>query len=92
LPQVPAIVYLERADCYDDLDFNSLPNNIDESILMRDTNVAVHRDPSHIKQQYLTEDELPKPGTVVAIDAEFVLMQQVSLLLMIHEAPKLIFT
>jgi hypothetical protein len=70
-------LYLERADSVDALDFSSLPNRIDESILSRDTNIAIHRDPSLIKQQYLASDELPRPGTVVAIDAEFVLMQQV---------------
>lgn len=30
-----------------------------------------------MKHQYLSFNELPKPGTLVAIDAEFVLMQQV---------------
>jgi PAB-dependent poly(A)-specific ribonuclease subunit 2 len=77
LVQVPAIVYLEREDIGDTLDFTSLPVRIDESILSRDTNIAIHRDPNLIKQQYLASDELPRPGTVVAIDAEFVLMQQV---------------
>jgi PAB-dependent poly(A)-specific ribonuclease subunit 2 len=36
-----------------------------------------NRDPSLIQHEYLDEDEMPKPGTMVAIDAEFVLMQQV---------------
>jgi PAB-dependent poly(A)-specific ribonuclease subunit 2 len=72
-------VYLERVDVQNDLDFTSLPSRIDESILSRDTNIAVHRNPAMIKHQYLLPDELPRPGTVVAIDAEFVLMQQVSL-------------
>lgn len=31
-----------------------------------------------IKHEVLREDELPKPGTLVAIDAEFVEMQSVS--------------
>ena len=36
-----------------------------------------HRDKTVIKHELLGLDELPKPGTVVAIDAEFVSMQQV---------------
>lgn len=33
--------------------------------------------PSMIKQRLLTYDKLPKPGTKIAIDSEFVAMQQV---------------
>jgi hypothetical protein len=77
--QVPAILYLEKVDVQNELDFSTLPTRIDEGILYRDTNVAVHRDPTGIKHQLLTPAELPTPGTVVAIDAEFVLMQQVCL-------------
>ena len=36
-----------------------------------------NRDRNLMKHQYLSFNELPKPGTLVAIDAEFVLMQQV---------------
>ena len=35
-----------------------------------------NRDPSLIKHGPLGPDELPKPGTVVSIDAEFVMMQR----------------
>lgn len=31
-----------------------------------------------IKHKVLESDELPSPGTVIAIDAEFVVLQQVS--------------
>ena len=36
-----------------------------------------NRDLSLIKHQFLGTNDMPKPGTLVAIDAEFVLMQQV---------------
>lgn len=36
-----------------------------------------NRDPRLIKHECLRQEELPKPGTLVAIDAEFVSMQQV---------------
>lgn len=74
--KVPAIVYLQRVDIQDDLNPSVLPNEVDERILSRDTNIAIHRDPGLIKHQLLRENEMPGPGTVVAIDAEFVLMQQ----------------
>jgi PAB-dependent poly(A)-specific ribonuclease subunit 2 len=35
-----------------------------------------NRDPGLLRHEYLSEDEMPRPGTIVAIDAEFVLMQQ----------------
>lgn len=36
-----------------------------------------NRDPALIKHRLLHPDEMPTPGTLVSIDAEFVLMQQV---------------
>ncbi|OCH89095.1 PAB-dependent poly-A-specific ribonuclease subunit PAN2 [Obba rivulosa] len=74
--KVPAVLYFERRKPQAQLDFTGLPDNIDESILCRDTNIALNRDPGLIKHELLSQDELPKPGTLVAIDAEFVQMQQ----------------
>ncbi|EPQ58579.1 hypothetical protein GLOTRDRAFT_35919 [Gloeophyllum trabeum ATCC 11539] len=78
--KVPAVVYLERVDLRDKLDFSALPDQLDETILCTDTNISlrvtVNRDKSLIKHECLRYDELPKPGTLVAIDAEFVSMQQ----------------
>lgn len=100
------MLYFERVDIRNDLDFSKLPNQMDASILCQDTNISLYelsscpssdlsrstwpltsvlpgllsrnRDPSLMKHECLGNDELPTPGTLVAIDAEFVSMQQVS--------------
>lgn len=36
-----------------------------------------HRDPTKVKHVNLRADEIPQPGTLVAIDAEFVSLQLV---------------
>ncbi|KAI0329853.1 hypothetical protein GY45DRAFT_1324455 [Cubamyces sp. BRFM 1775] len=74
--KVPTILYLERVDLRQRLDFSSLPDKMDPTILCRDTNIAANRDPRMIKHEPLRYDELPTPGTLIAIDAEFVSMQQ----------------
>ncbi|KAH8833946.1 ubiquitin carboxyl-terminal hydrolase-domain-containing protein [Flagelloscypha sp. PMI_526] len=74
--KVPAILYLQRTDVKDQLDFSSLPTQVDTSILSQDTSISVNRDQALIKHTVLSTEELPKPGTIVAIDAEFVSMQQ----------------
>ncbi|KXN85486.1 PAB-dependent poly(A)-specific ribonuclease subunit PAN2 [Leucoagaricus sp. SymC.cos] len=73
---IPAIIYLERSNMQSTLDLDQLPDHMDVSILYQDTSIALHRDNSLIKQEPLLLTELPTPGTVVAIDAEFVKMQQ----------------
>ncbi|KAF8894503.1 ubiquitin carboxyl-terminal hydrolase-domain-containing protein [Infundibulicybe gibba] len=74
--KIPAILYYERTNVCDELDFSGLPEHLDTSILNRDTSISLNRDPSLIKHECLQSDELPTPGTLVAIDAEFVSMQQ----------------
>ncbi|EIW60790.1 poly(A)-specific ribonuclease [Trametes versicolor FP-101664 SS1] len=74
--KVPAVLYFERVDIRQRLNFNSLPDKMDPTILCRDTNIAVNRDPRIIKHDNLRYEELPRPGTLIAIDAEFVSMQQ----------------
>ncbi|EFI28391.1 PAB-dependent poly(A)-specific ribonuclease subunit PAN2 [Coprinopsis cinerea okayama7 len=73
---VPAIIYMERVDLRGRLDLSNLLPAGDPSILTRDTSISQNRDQGSIRHQLLTPDELPKPGTLVAIDAEFVSMQQ----------------
>ncbi|KAG6850532.1 hypothetical protein H0H93_012148 [Arthromyces matolae] len=74
--KVPAIVYYERSDLDKAVNYTGLPNSIDETILCHDTSISLNRDPRLIRHDVLQLDELPRPGTVVAIDAEFVSMQQ----------------
>ncbi|KZT28674.1 hypothetical protein NEOLEDRAFT_1224080 [Neolentinus lepideus HHB14362 ss-1] len=74
--KVPAVFYLERVDLRDELDFSALPDELDATILCTDTNISLNRDKSLIKHECLRYEELPRPGTLVAIDAEFVSMQQ----------------
>ncbi|KAI0781364.1 ubiquitin carboxyl-terminal hydrolase-domain-containing protein [Trametes elegans] len=74
--KVPAVLYFERVDLRQRLDFSRLPDKMDPTILCHDTNIAVNRDPRAIKHEPLRYEELPRPGTLIAIDAEFVSMQQ----------------
>ncbi|KII89238.1 hypothetical protein PLICRDRAFT_160474 [Plicaturopsis crispa FD-325 SS-3] len=74
--KVPAVMYLERVDLQDNLDYSGLPVEMDPSILSCDTSISAHRDKNLIKHECLRFEELPRPGTLVAIDAEFVSMQQ----------------
>lgn len=39
--QVPAVLYLEREDVRSQLDFSRLPDELDLSILSRDTSISV---------------------------------------------------
>jgi hypothetical protein len=85
---------MERVDVRNNLDFTGLPDELDASILSRDTSISMsvecvtdvlfsssfiyrNRDKNLIKHECLRFEELPRPGTLVAIDAEFVLMQEV---------------
>ncbi|KAJ7168294.1 ubiquitin carboxyl-terminal hydrolase-domain-containing protein [Mycena crocata] len=74
--KIPAIIYFERVDRRDALDFSGLPSAMDSAILSHDTSISLNRDQNMIKHECLSYEELPKPGTLVAIDAEFVSMQQ----------------
>ncbi|KAF8797918.1 hypothetical protein BYT27DRAFT_7246743 [Phlegmacium glaucopus] len=76
--KVPAIIYLEREDLQNSFDFGKLSHEPDSTILIGDTSISLNRNPALIKHVLLQPDELPIPGkgTLVSIDAEFVLMQQ----------------
>jgi hypothetical protein len=41
IPQVPAILYLERDDCLGQFDYSGLSETIDPSILSQDTSISV---------------------------------------------------
>ncbi|RDB20983.1 PAB-dependent poly(A)-specific ribonuclease subunit PAN2 [Hypsizygus marmoreus] len=74
--KVPAIVYYERLHLQEALDYSALPEKIDDAILSHDTSISLNRDVRLIQHECLRPEELPRPGTLVAIDAEFVSMQQ----------------
>jgi len=74
--KVPAILYLERVDTREKINFDALPEEIDASVLNRDSNISLNRDISRVKHDLLHPSELPRAGMLVAIDAEFVSMQQ----------------
>ncbi|CBQ69014.1 related to PAN2-component of Pab1p-stimulated poly(A) ribonuclease [Sporisorium reilianum SRZ2] len=76
--KMPSVLMWEREDV-EPLCIQTLRQgrtSIDPTILCRDFNIAANRDPKRIRHSLLTEDELPGPGTLVAIDAEFVALNQ----------------
>ena len=74
--KVPAVIVLERVDKTKLLDFSRLPKELDHEVLFKDHNMSWHRRASDITYKLLTPEELPRPGTLVSIDAEFVALQQ----------------
>lgn len=90
------MLYLERRDTIETLDYSGLPQQLDKEILSKTISLAssVTLQPCHregetnadrcrqvnwknVKHEVLQPSEMPTPGTVVAIDAEFVSLQQV---------------
>lgn len=74
--QTPAVVILERVDAAQVLDLGKLPTRLQPDVLYKDVSMAWNRRNHLVKHKTLTPDELPQPGTLVAIDAEFVALQQ----------------
>ncbi|KAI8987727.1 ubiquitin carboxyl-terminal hydrolase-domain-containing protein [Mycotypha africana] len=73
--KTPAVLQYSRVDLDKLLDLTILPSEVDYSLLFDDISVAHHPN-NHPRHKILTEEEMPKPGTLVAIDAEFVALQQ----------------
>ncbi|KEP53440.1 PAB-dependent poly(A)-specific ribonuclease subunit PAN2 [Rhizoctonia solani 123E] len=74
--KTPCVLYLERTDNNSTLDFNMLPMNMDPAILCNIDNISWRMNKAKLAHEPLTADELPTPGTLVAIDAEFVSLQK----------------
>ncbi|WFD40697.1 poly(A)-specific ribonuclease [Malassezia japonica] len=75
--KIPALLMWERIDGAaaahaSQLDRATSLLKPDTSLLTTDINIAPHRDPARIRYKVLSDDELPEPGTLVAIDTEFV--------------------
>ncbi|PKI84195.1 poly(A)-specific ribonuclease [Malassezia vespertilionis] len=73
--KIPAVLFYERVDaaaCAREQQLVQWSQALhpDYDLLLHDTNLAKHRDPALMRQQVL--DVLPSPGTLVAIDTEFV--------------------
>lgn len=73
--KVPSVIILERVEP-GLVDYSRLPKELDTEVLFKDHSMSWHRRASSIEHQLLTPDELPKPGTLISIDAEFVSLQQ----------------
>ena len=58
------------------LDLAKLPTRLNPDVLYKDVSLAWNRRNHQLKHTLLTPEELPGPGTLVAIDAEFVALQQ----------------
>ncbi|CAG8616504.1 10808_t:CDS:10, partial [Acaulospora morrowiae] len=74
--KTPVLLYYSRVDISDLMDTSVLPSEIDKSILFKDISISKHRDTNIKSAHLLTPEELPQPGTLVAIDAEFVALNQ----------------
>lgn len=67
---------LEQVDFDRELRLDKLPSQINPEVLYKDVSLAWNRRNNSVKHKILTPDELPKHGTMIAIDAEFVALQQ----------------
>ncbi|CAO3669082.1 unnamed protein product [Umbelopsis vinacea] len=76
--KIPSILQYTRVDLDQLLDLSKLPSQVDLSILFK--NISITNNASEEQQQQshkvLSEDEMPKAGTLISIDAEFVALSQ----------------
>ena len=70
----PCVIILERIDSHAVLDLSSLPTQLNSGILLQDVSMAFNRQPT-ARHSILDPTEIPIPGTLIAIDAEFVSLQ-----------------
>ena len=78
---MPALLVWERVDDVAESHAKHLADlarhlRPDLSLLLQDTHISQHRRDDLCRHRILSESELPKPGTLVAIDAEFVSLAQ----------------
>ncbi|KAI7904509.1 ubiquitin carboxyl-terminal hydrolase-domain-containing protein [Cokeromyces recurvatus] len=73
--KTPAVLQYTRVDLESLYDLDILPSKVDYSLLFKDLSIAQEAN-MNPRYEILTEDEMPKPGTLIAIDAEFVALQQ----------------
>ncbi|ODV88230.1 hypothetical protein CANARDRAFT_26383 [[Candida] arabinofermentans NRRL YB-2248] len=68
----PVVVVYRSTEAESSFNYEDWKTTIDDSILYRDHFAKGTRDSKIIEYELLTKEEAPKPGTLVAIDAEFV--------------------
>ncbi|KAI9313283.1 ubiquitin carboxyl-terminal hydrolase-domain-containing protein [Dichotomocladium elegans] len=73
--KTPCILQYQRVDTNEILDLSPLPSEVDYSLLFDDLTIAKQR-PQNSHHQVLTPEEMPRKGMLVAIDAEFVALNQ----------------
>ncbi|CAD6575124.1 MAG: poly(A)-specific ribonuclease [Cyphobasidiales sp. Tagirdzhanova-0007] len=71
--KIPAILYYQRIDSGEMINFRALEVPPDNTILTKDVTISKPTPSSH---RVLSKEELPRKGTLVSIDAEFVSLQQ----------------
>ncbi|WVQ83826.1 PAB-dependent poly(A)-specific ribonuclease subunit PAN2 [Cryptococcus sp. DSM 104549] len=74
--KVPAVIILERVDSASLLSLDRLPKALDKEALFKDVSIAWNRKEELVKHKVLSQEEMPYRGMLVAIDAEFVALQQ----------------
>ncbi|KAB5596531.1 PAB-dependent poly(A)-specific ribonuclease subunit PAN2 [Ceratobasidium theobromae] len=74
--KTPCVLYLERSNNVSTLGFCVLPTKMDPAILCNVDNISRRMNRAKLAHEPLSPDELPTPGTLVAIDAEFVSLQK----------------
>lgn len=67
----PVVVIYKRVDFDNQFHYNSY-NNLNDSILYKDHFARGTREGKIIEYELLTRDEAPEPGSLVALDAEFI--------------------
>ncbi|CAO3691385.1 unnamed protein product [Rhizopus stolonifer] len=73
--KTPAVIQYKRVNLEKLLDLSVLPSETDHSLLFKDLSIASEPNPDP-RHEVLLPEEMPKKGTLVAIDAEFVALQQ----------------
>ncbi|ODV97320.1 hypothetical protein PACTADRAFT_66279 [Pachysolen tannophilus NRRL Y-2460] len=69
------LLYRSQESASHAFDFSSWKSHMDDSILYRDHFANGIRQERIIEYELLTKEEAPKPGTLIGIDAEFVVLE-----------------
>ncbi|EIE87541.1 hypothetical protein RO3G_12252 [Rhizopus delemar RA 99-880] len=73
--KTPAVIQYKRVNLDKLLDLSVLPSETDYSLLFKDLSIASEPNPDP-RHEVLSTEEMPKKGMLVAIDAEFVALEQ----------------